>query len=169
MFYLPYKASKVHRYSSVMVLTPLLVGMLEVQILSLLNELFACGTLTGRDRGSRQRVRKSTIACAVSVSLMGLIFQPRCLNIWIDVVRLVCLSVVRFSMLILSLSLRASSSVSSIVINDQDVAAASSIPVDSDLGDGSYSSIITASRWTYPLVSFYGHMTCIMCHFMRRV
>ena len=179
MFYLPYdEASKVHQYSSVMMLTPLLVGMLEVQILPLLQELYSCsiGGGRGRDRdtGRRRGVRKFTIAVTVGVSLVGLMFQPRCLNMGIDALRLVSLSVVRYSMLMLSL--RASNR-SSRINNDVDddvrgLADGTSIDSDSD-GDQSSSSVTTTTtasqQWTYPLVSFYGHMACIICHLMRKV
>jgi len=184
LFYLPYdEASKVHQYSSVMVLTPLLVGMLEVQILPLLQELYSCSIGggrgrdrdTGRDTGRRRGVRKFTIAVTVGVSLVGLMYQPRCLSMGIDALRLVSLSVVRYSMLMLSL--RASNR-SSRINNDVDddvrgLADGTSIDSDSD-GDQSSSSVTTTTttasqQWTYPLVSFYGHMVCIICHLMRKV
>ena len=198
MFYLPYgEASKVHRYSSVMVLTPLLVGMLEVQILPLLQELFACSIGRGRamgsgrgtdDRRRRQGVRSSTIAVAVGVSLAGLIYQPRCLNMRIDALRLVSLSIIRYSMLILSLraSNRSYPIDSDIVDDIHGLADDTSGNSDSDSGniddddddddDQSNSSVTTtvgasssSSRWTYPIISFYGHIACIMCHLLRKV
>jgi len=161
-------------------LTPLLVGMLEVQILPLLQELysFSIGRGRGRDRdrdtGRRRGVRRFTIAVTVGVSLVGLMYQPRCLSMGIDALRLVSLSVVRYSMLMLSL--RASNR-SSRINNDVDddvrgLADGTSIDSDSD-GDQSSSSVTTTTtasqQWTYPLVSFYGHMACIICHLMRKV
>ena len=178
MFYLPYnEVSKVHQYSSVMVLTPLLVGMLEVQILPLLQELysFSIGRGRGRDRdtGRRRGVRKFTIAVTVGVSLVGLMFQPRCLSMGIDALRLVSLSVVRYSMLMLSLrASNRSSRINNDVDDNRGSADGTSVDSDSD-GDQSSSSVTTTTtasqQWTYPLVSFYGHMACIICHLMRKV
>ena len=173
MFYLPYnEASKVHKYSSVMVLTPLLVSMLEVQILPLLQELFSCsigrGRCRDRDTSRRRGVRRFT----VGVSLVGLMYQPRCLSMGIDALRLVSLSVVRYSMLMLSLrASNRSSRINSDVDDDRALADGTSVDSDSD-GDQSSSSVTTTTtasqQWTYPLVSFYGHMACIMCHLMRK-
>lgn len=177
MFYLPYsEASKVHQYSSVMVLTPLLVGMLEVQILPLLQELFSCSIGSGRcrdrDTSRRRGLRRFTIAVTVGVSLVGLMYQPRCLSMGIDALRLVSLSVVRYSMLMLSLrASNRSSRINSDVDHDRALADGTSVDSDSD-GDQSSSSVTTTTtasqQWTYPLVSFYGHMACIMCHLMRK-
>lgn len=196
MFYLPYgEASKVHRHSSVMVLTPLLVGMLEVQILPLLQELFACSIGRGRamgsgrgtdDRRRQQGVRWSTIAVAVGVSLAGLIYQPRCLNMRIDALRLVSLSIIRYSMLILSL--RASNRsyrIDSDIVDDIHGLAddpsgnsdSDSNNIDDDDDDDQSNSSVTTTvgasssspRWTYPIISFYGHIACIMCHLLRKV
>jgi len=179
MFYLPYnEVSKVHQYSSVMVLTPLLVGMLEVQILPLLQELYSCsiGRGRGRDRdsGRRRGVRKFTIAVTVGVSLVGLMFQPRCLSMGIDTLRLVSLSVVRYSMLMLSLRASNRSSRINNDVDDDVRGLADGTSIDSDSDDDQYSSSVTTTttasqQWTYPLVSFYGHMACIICHLMRKV
>jgi hypothetical protein len=122
-------------------------------------------------------VRRSTIAVTVGVSLMGLMYQPRCLNMGIDALRLVSLSVVRYSMLMLSL--RASDRSSRIdsdsddVDDDRGLADDTSVDSDNSDGDQSSSSVTTTTaasqQWTYPLVSFYGHMACIMCHLLRKV
>ena len=173
MFYLPYsEASKVHQYSSVMVLTPLLVGMLEVQILPLLQELFSCSIGSGRCRDRDTSRRRGVRRFTVGVSLVGLMYQPRCLSMGIDALRLVSLSVVRYSMLMLSLKAsNRSSRINSDVDHDRALADGTSVDSDSD-GDQSSSSVTTTTtasqQWTYPLVSFYGHMACIMCHLMRK-
>ena len=169
VFYLPYNiALKAHRYSSLMELSPLLVGMLEVQILPLLSNLFAYDKedrdiklgYDGRD--GAYKIKRLIIVCVVGVSVMGLMYQPRQLSMWMDAMRLVFLSVVRYSMLIFCI--RASNRSFTTTISDDLGSAATTITTIS--GDH---EVTSSSKWSYPLISLYGHVTCILCHLLKRV